>query len=361
MLNKKEEIISFPRLGDYEIPISYLLRKLTKHKIMVAPPITKNTIELGSKYSPDFACVPFKYNLGNFIEALDNGATILMQAGGGCRYGYYAEIQEQILKDLGYHFEFITLTSTDKVTVSYAYKIFKHLNPSLNFFKFAHYFLMTFLMIIYMDKIDHYIRGNIGFEIQTGSFENLKKKMHKSFSKTNHFVTLTYQYFKYKKAFRELPLKSKENSLKIGIIGELYTSMEPFSSYFLEKQLAKMNIEVKRFTNLTYLLLVKSRKTKKMLREVSKYCTYTLGADGLDNVYRAKYLIEHNFDGIVHIKPFGCTPEIGAIPIINKVCQDERMPIIYFSFDNQTSLEGIKTRLEAFYDMLVMKKEKKDD
>lgn len=33
-------------------------------------------------YSPDFVCVPFKYNLGNFIETLDNGANILVQAGG---------------------------------------------------------------------------------------------------------------------------------------------------------------------------------------------------------------------------------------------------------------------------------------
>jgi hypothetical protein len=31
------------------------------------------------------------------------------------------------------------------------------------------------------------------------------------------------------------------------------------------------------------------------------------------------------------------------------------MPIIYFSFDTLTSETGIKTRLEAFYDMLEMK------
>ena len=35
---------------------------------------------------------------------LNNGANILLQAAGGCRYGYYAELQEQILKDLNYNF-----------------------------------------------------------------------------------------------------------------------------------------------------------------------------------------------------------------------------------------------------------------
>ena len=142
----------------------------------------------------------------------------------------------------------------------------------------------------------------------------------------------------------------------VGIIGELYTSMEPFSSYFLEKELANMNIEIKRFTNVSYLLYEKRLARKKNLRYISKYCKYTIGADGMDNVYRAKYLIDQGYDGLIHIKPFGCTPEIGAIPIIRKVCQDGGMPIIYFSFDSQTSEAGIKTRLEAFYDMLKIKK-----
>lgn len=117
-----------------------------------------------------------------------------------------------------------------------------------------------------------------------------------------------------------------------------------------------MNIEIKRFTNVSYLLYQKRLHRKRNLHYIEKYCKYTLGADGMDNVYRAKYLIDQGYDGIIHTKPFGCTPEIGAIPIINKVCQDGKMPIIYFSFDSQTSETGIKTRLEAFYDMLKIKK-----
>ena len=35
------------------------------------------------------------------------------------------------------------------------------------------------------------------------------------------------------------------------------------------------------------------------------------------------------------------------------------MPIIYFSFDSQTSDEGIKTRLEALVDMLNERKKHK--
>ena len=106
-----KKVLAFPQLGDYKHPIGKFLRRVTNLEVIDTPPITRKTIDLGSKYSPDSVCIPFKYNLGNFIEALDMGANVLLQAGGGCRYRYYAEVQETILKDLGYNFQFIQTIS----------------------------------------------------------------------------------------------------------------------------------------------------------------------------------------------------------------------------------------------------------
>ncbi len=352
-----KDIISFPHMGKYSYPITYLLKKLTNMKIMPAPPITKKTKELGEKYSPSDVCIPFKYNLGNFIESLDNGATILFQAGGGCRYRYYGEDQEQILKDMGYKFKFIKLVSKDKIHVLEVFKIFKNLNKNLSFMKFIHTFIFTFFYIVYMDKIDIIIRKNIGFATDKNEFLNLNNKMLKEFSSKSSLLGLTISYLKYKHKFKKIKVNKSKNCLKVGIIGELYTSMEPFSSYFLEEKLASFNIEVKRYTDLTYLLFTKALSTKHMLRVTKKYCRYTLGADGLDNVYRTIKLSK-KYDGIIHTKPFGCTPEIGAIPIIKKVASEKNIPIIFFSFDSNTSEEGINTRLEAFYDLIKYRKEK---
>ena len=353
-----KEIISFPHMGNYYIPVKYLLEKLTNLEVIESPKITKKTLELGEKYSPNNVCIPFKYNLGNFIETLNNGANILFQSGGGCRYRYYAEVQEKILRDLGYDFKFIKLVSHDKIRIKEVYKIFKDLNPNLSFYKFIHTFIITIFFIYYMDKIDIIIRKRIGFEIEKNSFINLRNKMYKDFSKCNYLTTLTIKYFKYRKKFKKIKINKPKNCLKVGIIGELYTSMEPFSSYFLEEELAKMNIEIKRYTDLSYLLWKKKMITKHMLRKTKNYCKYTLGADGLDNVYRTIKLSK-KYDGIIHTKPFGCTPEIGAIPIIKKVANERKIPIIFFSYDSETSNEGIITRLEAFYDLIKFRKEKK--
>ena len=114
--------ITFPHMGNYYIPISYLIKNITKQQVIVPPKITKKTIEIGSVHSPDYVCVPFKYNLGNFIESLNLGANVIFQAGGGCRYGYYAELQEQILKDLGYDYEFINFIENNNVSLKKIYK-----------------------------------------------------------------------------------------------------------------------------------------------------------------------------------------------------------------------------------------------
>ena len=352
-----KQIISFPHLGNYYHPIKYLLEHTTNDEVIEAPPITKKTIELGEKYSPSDVCIPFKYNLGNFIEALDNGADILFQAGGGCRYRYYGEVQEQILRDLGYDFKFIKIVSKDRIHIKELYHIFKDLNKSLTFHKFIHTALITFFYIYYMDKIDVIIRRNIGFANNKNDFLTLQKNMFKSFSSCNCLISLTFNYFKYKRRFKRLKISKPKNCLKVGIIGELYTSMEHNSSYFLEEKLASMNIEIKRYTDLSYLLFFKGLFTKHMLRVSKKYCKYTLGADGLDNVYRTIKLSK-KYDGIIHTKPFGCTPEVGAIPIIKKVAAEKNIPIIFFSFDNNTSVEGMNTRLEAFYDLIKYRKEK---
>jgi predicted nucleotide-binding protein (sugar kinase/HSP70/actin superfamily) len=355
-----KKIVSFPHLGNYYIPISYIFNKLTDCEIMVPNPITKKTIELGIKNSPDFVCIPFKYNLGNFIESLERGANVLVQAGGGCRYGYYAEVQEQILKDLGYNFSFFCLTSNDKNIFTHSYSIFKHLNKKLSIARYLYYLLLTFKMIHYMDKLDIYIRSNMGFEVIPNSFNKLRKEMLNEFKVTKNFKHLKSIYKRYWKSFHNIKIDKPRDCLKIGIIGELYTSMEPFSSYYIERSLANMKVEVTRYTDVTYLLITKRFNTKKLLRKCGKYCVYPIGADGMDNIARAKTLAEKGYDGIIHIKPFGCTPEIGAMLILQKISTDYKIPIIYFTFDSHTSFEGINTRLEAFYDMIKMRREHHD-
>ena len=188
-------IISFPHLGNYYHPISKLLSLLTKDKIIPAPPITKKTLELGTKYAPDTVCIPFKYNLGNFIETLDKGATVLFQAGGGCRYRYYAEVQETILKDLGYNFTMYQIMEKDHLRFSELYNTMLKLNPYLTRRKLIKEIINTLLYIYYLDKIDIYIRKRVGFEKNKNSFKKTKDNFIKKANKENSIKTKKITYY----------------------------------------------------------------------------------------------------------------------------------------------------------------------
>ena len=351
-----DKVLSFPKLGDYDIPIYYVLKHITKLKIIKPSKITTKTIELGSKYSPDFVCTPFKYTLGILIENIEKGANTLIQFGGGCRYGYYGELQEQILKDLGYNITLDSLIIGGKTDFKRIKKLMHKYDPDIKLYKLIYYSIIGLKMIIYMDKIDEIIRKNIGFEVEKNSFLDLKKKMLNEFSNTKGLFHLTYLYYKYKSKFKKLKVNKPKKCLKIGLIGELYTLMEPSSNYEIEKDLALNNIEIKRYTNVSYLLLKKRKLVKKYLRKMSNI-KYRMGADAVDNIYHTKELCRQGYDGIIHIKSSFCTPEIGSMPLINKIAKEYNVPVLFFSFDTNTSEVGIKTRLEAFYDMLEMRRE----
>ncbi len=350
-----EKVIAFPLMGNYYIPSSYLFSKICNCKILKPPPITSKTIELGSKNSPDFLCTPFKYTLGTYIECLDMGANILIQMGGGCRYGYYFELQQKILNDLGYNFKYYNLVSKGHTDIKKIYKILKEINPKLKIFKSLYYFYITKKMIEYMDDIEDYIRLNGGYEVIDGEFKRIFNEMLNKFSNVKNYRTLKKIYKNYKNKILEVKLNKPNNNIKIGIIGELYTLMEPYANNNLEDILKKYKVQIKRFTNVTYLLFEKGKKSKRYLKRL-KNVKYKMGADAMDNIYYTKYLIDNNYDGIIHIKSSFCTPEIGNMGIISKMCEESNMPVLFISTDTNTSKVGFETRIEAFYDMIEMRK-----
>ncbi|MCX6808495.1 MAG: hypothetical protein NTW50_02405 [Candidatus Berkelbacteria bacterium] len=351
--------ICFPHMGNY-YPAFLTLAEVLTCEIVPTPPISKRTIELGFKNSPESVCIPFKYNLGNYIEALDKGANIILQAGGGCRFGYYAEVQEAILKSLGYKFELLKLNnSLNPLKIT---KEFKRFNPNLTMAKFAYTFSLAYQKARWIEQFEEKIRLNIGFEVNPGEYEKLFKKFLKDLVEARKISLVRRLGREYREKFGAIPIDKPKNPLRVGLVGELYVVMEPFSNFDIEKKLGKRGIEVHRFVTISNIIndfFLGQRPIKHWLRDAKPYLKYHIGAHGSESVAVAHKLAKDGFDGLIHVKPFGCMPEVNAMTALHRVSRDYKFPIIYFSFDSQTSETGINTRLEAFYDMLVMKRKKK--
>ena len=60
-----------------------------------------------------------------------------------------------------------------------------------------------------------------------------------------------------------------------------------------------------------------------------------------------------DFDGIIHLLPAFCMPEITVRPILEKIHQETKIPFLSLSLDEQVAEAGINTRLEAFVDVVL--------
>lgn len=351
--------VSFPQLGNYNVPLEILFTVGLEVEYIMPPTITKRTLELGSRHSPEFVCAPFKYTLGNFLEAIESGANTLVQTGGVCRLGYYGELDEQILKDLGYNVRFVNMAKAKYSNPITFYNEFKEINPNMSLKKIAKILPVVLKMVEYIDEIEDYIRKNIGFEVEVGSFNRVHEEFLSELRAVRNKEELNNIYNKFMKSFKGIKVNKPKNPLKVGIVGEYYTIIEPFSNHYIEKELAQMGIVVDRWMNITNSLL--HRPEKKAKEHIKKYAKYDMGATSMYSIDKALEYAKRGYDGIIHIKSAGCTPEIDAMSVLQNISTDYKIPILYFSFDSQTSDTGIQTRLEAFYDMITMRKEKQNE
>lgn len=349
--------ISFPRWGSYDVAARLLFIEGLEVEYITPPPITKKTLEIGSRHSPDYVCSPFKFTVGSFIEAIGAGANTLIMIGGICRLGYYGELQEQIIKDLGYDIKFINMAKAKISKPTTVYNEFKKVNPNLSLKKLSMTILVVAKMVEVIDEIEDFIRQNVGFEINDGEMDILHKEFLEELKTVKTKKDLKKIDHKYKKAFKKVKLKKPKKLIKVGVVGEYYTIMEPFSNHYIEKELAKKGIVVYRWMNISNSLFHNSGK--KQREYIKGYAKYYMGATSMNTIYKSLEFAKDKFDGIVHVKSFGCTPEVDAMPVLQKISNDYKIPILYFSFDSQTSETGIQTRLEAFYDMIMMRRESK--
>lgn len=343
-------VACFPHMANYAYAFKYICEKGFEVKYLIPPPISKRTLELGSKISPDYVCSPFKYSMGCFLEALELGANCLMQIYGGCRLNYYGELNSTILHDSGYDFRFFDMAAVDWHSRKSVFENFRIINPEMSIVKVGLAIPVTLSIFKTLDKFEDFIRRNVGFEVNNGEFDATYKEFLKKIedvSNGKEFKKLSKTYWK---KLNGIKTDKPQKTIKVGLVGDYFTVQEPFSNYFMEKELAKFGMEVYRQMNITCTVI--QRQNKKKRKYAKKYAKYNLGATANCTIAEAIKFAKEGCAGIIQVKSFGCTPEIDAMPILQNVSRDFNIPILHFSFDSQTSETGVKTRLEAFYDMV---------
>ncbi|MBI4303733.1 MAG: CoA protein activase [Chloroflexi bacterium] len=348
--------IALPHMGNLYIPFKALFERLDIDYVI--PPLnTRRTLSLGVKYSPEGLCIPFKLTLGNLIEAAELGAdTLLMPAGRGiCRLGYYATLQQQIIRDLGYSHAEIVKVGVSERKLYGLLRMIKRLSNNAPWLKIISAFRFGLSKLNTLDRIERMVQKVRATELEKGTANRLYAKAISAIDQADDYATIKRIQADYTDQLNQVA-RDGRSPLIVGVIGEFYVVLEPFSNYDVESELGKLGVEVRRttfiseWTRFSYFLNPLGVNEKDRIhRAALPYLKRDIGGDGWETVGE-KVLHAKEFDGIVHLAPFTCMPEIIAQNIIPKT--KENIPVLTLLCDEQITKTGMLTRLEAFVDLL---------
>lgn len=302
--------VTIPWMGNEYLKL--LARSLTTLGIQVQlPPLTTDkTIQIGVRHTAEMVCFPLKPTLGNFVEALDNGAdTLLMyDTRGQCRFRHYWKIQEFALRGMGYNFEMYP------VNFSNALSVLKKLGGA--------------------------------------SYLTIVKELLRFYGRI--------------KKFDEAKEAWADDKPNIGIIGEIYTCCDERINYGIESKIYKLGakpvntVTLSSFIRETFLEKIHfpSKKRRQYDREAEKYLNGVLGGHGKENISHLLELVEKNIGGVIHLLPMSCMPETTIEPFVTSICREHNTPLLRIPIDENTAEANLETRLETFIELIKIRAKK---
>ena len=350
---KQQRKVALPRYGEYNCVLKYVVEQGFEAQCILPPPLSRRTEDLGARNSPDLVCTPFKTTLGSMIEALEAGADTILMVPGACRLNYFGELQEQILRDMGFTFEFINLSLYNTGNVKDILRALRVINPHRSMVKAARALYEAARMVEHLDDLTSLYYRNCGFD-PTGTYPKVYRRFISDMYAARNAADIRNGYRAATRALEDISLDKPADPIRIGIIGDYYTVMDPFSNLELEQKLADMGVEVHRLMNITNDMLRGGGKNKQA--KIREYSEYSMGASSTADIWQALNFAERGFDGLVQVKSASCMPETDSMPVLANLSRDRKIPVLYLTYDSQTSDVGLMTRLEAFYDMVEMRK-----
>ena len=294
-------LYSFPHIGPFtDVFADTSLRWLGVDYIK-PPAVTRRTIELGVRHSPEMVCFPFKVVLGSIIETIEKGAThiAMFNTQGTCRFRHFHQVHQHILDKAGYSTRIVTLEHRNIV------KSLRRINDSnsINLFR--------------------------------------------GFLKTIDAC---------KKTETMLRPSNPDGHPRIGIVGEIYTVLEPGVNNDIIKKLEAMGCHVDIQLRMSG-FLKKHRPFVRQEKQVETRMSYRLlrqpiGGHARESIINMLYFARKGYDAVLHLAPLTCMPEITVEPILEKIADDFQIPLYKFAFDENSAEANLNTRLETIVEML---------
>lgn len=356
--------LTFPHLGNAYIPVKALLDDL-KVNYIVPPFNNKKSLELGTKFSPEMACLPLKINIGNLVQAHSMGAdTIFITGGcGPCRFGYYCEMEREILKGMGLEMDTITLEWPDKGLKEFLKRI-KRISGEANIFEFFKGVKNTTQIAKMVDDLERLTFKIRPVEVKKGETDAIYRNFQNNVILVKGSKQIKNLINETVKKLNKISIDTNLKPLKVGIVGEIYTTIDSHTNLNIEAKLGSLGVEVDRSVTVSGWIIEHMLKKALSLprderykKEAKPYLGAMIGGHAQETIGNTILYAKDGYDGVIQIFPLTCMPEIVAESILPAVERDFNIPILTLILDEMTGEAGFITRIEAFVDLLNKRRE----
>lgn len=356
--------ITFPHMGNVYLAAKALFDGLGIDYI-IPPQSSKTSLEIGSLHSPEEICLPFKIMIGNYIQAIEEGADTIIITGscGPCRFGEYCEMQINLLKKLGHNLEFIVLDAPTDIGIKELYNRINTISLKSSKPKYEQLKILfdAVRVINLMDEIEAIAHNLAGYEKVSGECKRMLNSCRRDALNCSTPKEMIRLLLNYKDNIRNIEIDSNRNPVKIAIIGEIYTVIEPFSNLYIEDKLMDYGVSTKRRLTPSWwvkntAMLPTKMNSMDIKKGAKKYLPLNIGGHARECIGEAVLAYEEGFHGAIQIFPMGCMPEIVSKSILPQISKDKDFPIMSLVVDEMTGEAGYVTRIEAFVDLLERRK-----
>lgn len=148
---------------------------------------------------------------------------------------------------------------------------------------------------------------------------------------------------------KKLPeVQQGKKGLNFALVGYPYFLHDDFLNFKIHDKLTAAGI------NVVYSSEVSKTQSSKYKKNMSKSLFWEFSNRALLATY---YLLEDvKIDALIHLTAFSCGPDAMLGKLIELECKERGIPFLELTIDEHTGEAGIQTRIEAFIDMLALRR-----
>lgn len=351
-------IVTFPNFGYAGLAASKFFAEIGI-KYVLPEKNSKRTLKRGAEYAPEDMCIPFKYMIGNLMEAYDRGAdtVIMMATAGPCRLGEYGQLLKVILDENQYRMQWVLVDAPSVIGKKEFISRIRNVldNSEKNGINIAVALVKTLSMVRNMDGFRHKAAWKAGYMNKPHMAVELLRETEKSVYNAESIKSCMNILVAANKKMKRFERKKNAVPVKILVTGEIYTSMEDDANGNIEEKLMNMGCCVRLHVNLSWwmrhvllnALVPQDIANALQGRRGMKYNVGGYSREAVNEIIRTR-----KFDGVIKVMPSGCMPEIVAKSYCEKLQNEKDYKILYLIYDEMSENAGYETRTEAFTDML---------